>query len=156
LAPRKFAHAEISEYFEKIIPRGKGIVKRGEWTGLTGFTGHVDGLQAIRNPKSDWQDPQIVSMCHKGSQGEADPENLVCSTLKMVGDVNYHALETLVPPPVEERGLDDPRALVVQQALPPAGGDKFRQDDRGQLTIVVLPVGLVEEVQQRADDGAIG
>lgn len=61
-----------------------------------------------------------------------------------------------MPPAIEERGLDQPGRLVVEQVMPPAGWHELAEDHRGELAIGVLLVGHVKEVEQRTDDGAVG
>src|SRR5260370_7859320 len=57
--------------------------------------------------------------------------------------------------PEQERRLDEERRLIVQQVLPPAPGDEFRQDHRD----VVVRVGQLElfnVIHQRLHQRAIG
>ena len=56
---------------------------------------------------------------------------------------------------VEERSLDQPGRLVMKQTLPPFGRDKLGQNYHGQLPVIVLPVSLIEKVQQWPNDRAI-
>ena len=66
----------------------------------------------------------------------------------MVWDVYDRPLIAFVPATIEQCGLYEPRRLVMKQAVPPLGRDKFGQNDCGELAVVVLAVGFVEEIQQ--------
>jgi hypothetical protein len=74
----------------------------------------------------------------------------------MIGNVNDDALEAMLPPPVEQRRLDQQCGLIVPQTLPWARWHKLRQHHDGQLPIVGQGIGFVQKLQQRSDDGAIG
>ena len=86
----------------------------------------------------------------------SSPSLAIHSPSQMIGNVYNHTLEPQVSSPVHERHLYHQRRLVMKQALPGMRRHEFRQHDRRLLTIVMLFVRLIQEIEQRPHDGAIG
>ena len=73
------------------------------------------------------------------ASGRGQPVSSSAASLpQVVRHVDDHPLEAQAAAMIEERGLEQPRGLVVQQALPPLGRHELGQDHRRQLAVVVL------------------
>lgn len=57
--------------------------------------------------------------------------------------------------PEHQDPADQQRRLVVQDLLPPFGGDKLGQDDRDQLILFLL-LQFIDVIEQGPNDRAIG
>src|SRR5512135_684861 len=82
--------------------------------------------------------------------GQGRDEGAIISRSQVVGHVHDDSLGASPSSAVEQGGLDEERGLVVQQVLPPAVRHKLRQDDDRQLPVVVLGIGLLQELKKRS------
>jgi hypothetical protein len=63
--------------------------------------------------------------------------------LEVVGDVDNRPFEAQVSPAIQQRSSDQDGCLIVKQPMPPPGRDKLGQNHCGELSVVVLSVGLI-------------
>src|SRR5258708_6269386 len=72
-----------------------------------------------------------------------------------VGNIDHHTFQPGRTPRVQERSFDEPGHLIVQDILPPAGGDKLGKYYDSEFPVIAFPVGFFQILQQGRDDGSI-
>ena len=68
--------------------------------------------------------------------------------MQLKGYINNHPLVALVGAVIQQNCFKRPGSLIVQQRFPPVRRDKFRQNDRGLLPVVMCQVDLREKIEQ--------
>src|ERR1035437_7445090 len=75
---------------------------------------------------------------------------------QMERNINDNPLQSMLPAAIKQGGFEQPGGLIMQKRLPPAARDEFREDNRCKLAIIMLHIGLFQELQERRDNRTIG
>ena len=70
---------------------------------------------------------------------------------QMEGDIDDNTLESQIAAVVEQSSFDQPGCLVVQQRLPPVSRYKLGQNYCGLLSVIMLLIRFIQEIQQGLD-----